>query len=80
MKLDEFKTMLTKLKAGKVVVLNYEMFEILFPPGVEHDRAKDAAFNVAQASGWYRQPCGQKEHIFRKVITKKTAPRLRSAA
>jgi hypothetical protein len=49
-KLDLKKT-LQDLKPGQAASLNYEMFELAFPPGVEDDGAKEAAFRFAKANG-----------------------------
>ena len=48
-KLDLKKT-LQDLKPGQAASLNYEMFELAFPPGVEDDGAKEAAFRFAKAT------------------------------
>jgi hypothetical protein len=47
----DFKQTLLDLKPGQAATLNYEMFEVVFPPGVEDDRAKDAAYKFAKANG-----------------------------
>lgn len=43
--------MLSNLASGKAAHLNYEIFEILFPPGVEDDDAKDRAYRFATECG-----------------------------
>lgn len=51
MKIDDFKKLLADLQPGQAATLNYEMFEVIFPPGVEDDDAKVAAYNFAKAHG-----------------------------
>jgi hypothetical protein len=51
MSLDEFKSMLAGLAPGKAAHVNYEMFDILFPPGVEDDGAKGRAYDLAKEHG-----------------------------
>lgn len=51
MTIDEFKTTLADLQPGKAAHVPYEIFEQLFPPGIEDDGAKDRAYKLARASG-----------------------------
>ncbi len=48
---DEFKSTLAGLAPGNAAHVNYEMFEILFPPGVEDDGAKGRAYKLAEKHG-----------------------------
>jgi hypothetical protein len=60
----DFKQTLLDLKPGQAATLNYEMFEVVFPPGVEDDRAKDAAHKFAKANG-----CVIKHHADLREVT-----------
>lgn len=51
MTLGEFQKTLAGLLPGKCAEVPYEIFEQLFPPGIEDDRAKGAAYAFAKASG-----------------------------
>jgi hypothetical protein len=51
MTLEEFKSTLAGLAPGKAAHVNYEMFEVLFPPGVEDDAAKERARKFAKEHG-----------------------------
>ena len=51
MKIDDLKNILADLQPGQAATLNYEMFEVVFPPGVEDDDAKVAAYDYAKANG-----------------------------
>jgi hypothetical protein len=51
MTLEEFKGTLAGLQPGKAAHVNYEMFEVLFPPGIEDDGAKERANSFAKEHG-----------------------------
>jgi hypothetical protein len=51
MTLDEFKTTLTDLPAGKAAHVPYEIFQDLFSPGVEDEQAKGQAYAFAKSCG-----------------------------
>jgi hypothetical protein len=39
---SDFKQSLPQLESGQCVVVPYEIFENLFPPGIEDDASKEA--------------------------------------
>lgn len=51
MKITEFQNTLHNLSQGQAATLNYEMIQLVFPPGVEDDDAKEAAYRLAKANG-----------------------------
>jgi hypothetical protein len=51
MSLDEFRLPLTDLRPGKAAHVPYDVFSIMFPPGVEDDGAKVRAYDFAKANG-----------------------------
>jgi hypothetical protein len=51
MKIDDFKQTLNELEPGNCAAVPYEIFDDLFPPGVEDDRAKVAAYAFAKVNG-----------------------------
>jgi hypothetical protein len=46
--MDELINSLASLTPGQCASVPYELFEDIFPPGVEHDPAKEAAYHVAK--------------------------------
>ena len=51
MTITELENTLRNLKAGQAATLNYEMFELVFPPGVEDDRMKEVVYQFAKSNG-----------------------------
>jgi hypothetical protein len=51
MTLDDFRATLIKLAPGKAAHVPYEIFEGLFPPGVEDDIARGQAYQFAKSCG-----------------------------
>jgi hypothetical protein len=51
MKISELQKTLQGLNQGEAATINYEMFAEVFPPGVEHDDSKEAAYRLAKANG-----------------------------
>lgn len=49
---EQFETALAEVRPGQYAELPYEIFETLFPPGVQSDDAKDAAYAYAKARGF----------------------------
>jgi hypothetical protein len=48
---NDFKKTLVELVPGQCAAVPYEIFEGLFPPGVEDDGAKQSAYTFAMAHG-----------------------------
>jgi hypothetical protein len=48
---NDFKQTLVELVPGQCAAVPYEIFEDLFPPGVEDDGAKQSAYTFAMAHG-----------------------------
>jgi hypothetical protein len=48
---NDFKQTLLELEPGQCAAVPYEIFEGLFPPGVEDDLSKVAAYTFAKAHG-----------------------------
>ena len=48
---NDFKQTLIELVPGQFAAVPYEIFEGLFPPGVEDDGAKQSAYTFAMAHG-----------------------------
>jgi hypothetical protein len=48
---NDFKQTLVELVPGQCAAVPYEIFEDLFPPGVEDDGAKQLAYTFAKAHG-----------------------------
>ncbi|WP_425418677.1 hypothetical protein [Oricola indica] len=51
MTLQEFKDLLNTIEPGSGAGVPCTIFADLFPPGVDDDKAKGAAYKVAQAYG-----------------------------
>lgn len=51
MDMDEFDAALREVRPGQYADIPYEIFEMLFPPGVQSDDAKGAAYDYAKARG-----------------------------
>lgn len=49
--MDELIQKLNNLTAGQCAVVPYELIEDIFPPGVEDDGTKQAAYTLARACG-----------------------------
>lgn len=49
---DEFEAALRSVQPGQFADIPYEIFEMLFPPGVRDDNAKAAAYAFASARGF----------------------------
>ncbi|MFJ7438076.1 hypothetical protein ACIQW5_10505 [Methylorubrum thiocyanatum] len=49
---EEFETTLREVKPGQFADIPYETFADLFPPGVESDASKEAAYHFAKARGF----------------------------
>jgi hypothetical protein len=52
MDLSEFEVALRDVRPGQYANVPYEIFELLFPPGVKDDDAKGAAYAYARARGF----------------------------
>jgi hypothetical protein len=63
MTLEDFKGTLTALQRGNAAHVNYEMFEILFPPGIEDDGAKDRAYKFAKGCGCVIEHCANDRDV-----------------
>jgi hypothetical protein len=48
---NDFKQTLLQLEPGQCLVVPYEIFEGLFPPGIEDDASKEACYTFAMAYG-----------------------------
>jgi hypothetical protein len=51
MELNNLTKTIQNLKQGQAATINYEMFELVFPPGIEHDGSQVAAYRLAKANG-----------------------------
>lgn len=49
--IDDLKRALAEVKPGFAARVPYEIFEQIFPPGVEDDGSKKAAYDLARAHG-----------------------------
>jgi len=49
---EEFEAALRTVQPGQYADIPYEIFEMLFPPGVMDDDAKGAAYAFARARGF----------------------------
>lgn len=50
---QEFETALRSVEPGQFADVPYEVFELLFPPGVQDDNAKAAAYTFARDRGFH---------------------------
>jgi hypothetical protein len=49
MDMDEFDAALREVRPGQYADIPYEIFEMLFPPGVQSDDAKGAAYDYERS-------------------------------